>query len=64
VQPPSRSPNALCNGPRRSQILARICRNEPQIMAWDRTQLHSWPEDKITNAGQFRRSRGLACGFQ
>jgi hypothetical protein len=63
VQPPSRSSSALCNGPRRSQILARICRSEPQIVASDRTQLHTRPEAKITNAGHFRRSQGLACGF-
>ena len=61
VQPPSRSPSALCNGPRRSQILARICRSEPQIVASGRTQLHTWPEAKSTNVGHFGRSQVLIC---
>jgi hypothetical protein len=66
VQPPSRSPSALClvhDGLRQSQILARICRSEPQTVASDRTQLHIWPEAKITKVGHFRRSQGLSCGF-
>jgi hypothetical protein len=66
VQPPSRSPSALCtvhDGLRRPQILARICRSEPQIVALDRTQLHTRPEAKITKVGHFRRSQGLAFGF-
>jgi hypothetical protein len=63
VQPSSRSPSALCSGLRRSQILARICRSEPQIVASDRTQLHTRLAAKITSVGHFRRSQALICGF-
>ena len=64
-QPPSRSPSALCNGGlRRSQILTRICRSEPQIVASDRTQLHTRPEIKITKIRYLCRSEGLNCDFR
>jgi hypothetical protein len=60
VQPPAVT-SSLYNGPRRPQILARICRSEPQIVASDRTQLHTWPTAKITNVRHFRRSKALTC---
>jgi hypothetical protein len=41
--------------------LARICRSEPQIVASDRTQLHSWPTAKITNVRHFRTHGGPVC---
>jgi hypothetical protein len=54
------APPATVRNP--SQILARICRSGPQIVASGRIQPHTRLRGKITNVPRCRRSEAITCG--